>query len=317
MKTLIKASLLVLSFYLTGCGAHLRPDRVDYALPSGYDSVEITGCGAYHYGSVICEVEPNTPLHSLGFSVQGYYQGKVVVDGCGITLSQQYVNSGAVAIDSTTPVTQDCVLSITLSPDLPAQSSSSVVVGSLRGHAYVFIRDPNSTTQYQFDQVSLAGGAYPSLRIPVGGEEEGRVLFVGSGTGCTTRFDHTYTAVDGFVDVPLKDILPGEIIGTCVLRGKVMTASDSALLVWPVNFYKKTFVPLGVPAPEWKSDSKLCVTADENVTLIDVKGNDKVAASGCFSVKKTEDFIVRTLTVGGRSAIGFWDKVSQTFRWYH
>lgn len=305
--------ILFLTLILTGCASQLRYDRVEYALPSGYDSVEIKGCNSYSYGSSICEVKKNSFIET--FEIQSLYKGKIVVDGCGVSQSQEYSNSELIKISPSNVVTQDCVMSVTLSPDLPNQDKSAVIVGSLRGHIYLFVKDPSIISHHRFNQVSLGGGS-PVLKLFLGGETEANVILVGSGVGCKVALSKKYDAVEGFIEVPLSDFSPAVKPGTCVFRGRLVTPSESSNIYWVINYYKNTFIPLSIPAIEWKKE-KLCITSDENVSIVDVDGKHTVASSGCFDIDKNKDFIVRSLTVGGRSAVGMWNSKLQDFTWYN
>ena len=316
MGSLRSAISVILISTLVGCGAHLRPDVVDYAIPSGYDTIEISACDNFSYGSGYCYADKGTPLSHLKIAFQTYYAGKIVIDGCGINISKRYLNSEVIQVDDSTPVKTDCVMTVTISPDYPKQTSSPVHIGGLRGHFYVFAKDQSYDSYYQINQVPLAGAGYPTFTMPLSGEFEANVTIVGTGEGCTIKYNQHFSAPDSNLELPLEKIFPGSIVTNCVLRGQVSTPSADFRFIWVLNYYSTKFVRLSEPAIQWSSDTKLCITSDENTSIINVAGKYVINTNGCFKIKKTDSFIIRALTVGGRSAIGFWDPALQAVKWY-
>ena len=290
---------------------------MDYALPSGYDTIEGSVCGQFFFGSGVCKTSPGATLTDLKISLQGYFTGTAVVDGCGINHTQRYVDSSVITVEDATPLFGDCVLSVTLSPEPEALKGSKIVMGSFRGHVYVEMTEPEVAQDFQFDQASLAGGAYPAFKIFLDGEVTARVMIRGVGRGCNVTYEADYTAPDGNISILLKDFTPGSIIGPCIFRGFARSPTEEISIFWVVNYYKGTFVPLPEPATHWESDQKICLDADENVSWLSSLNQVKIANTGCFVSPKSQNATLRASTVGGRSTIGLWDAKSQNLKWYH
>jgi hypothetical protein len=313
----MKAFLLVsLILFQIGCASKLRPDVVPYAVPSGYDSIEILGCNQYSYGTSICNVSPLVPLSSLDLKIKSYYNGKIVVNGCGISENRNYIQSEMVPIALSGNVNGDCVLTVTMSPSLPNQEKTPILVGSLRGHVFIHVQDPEFENVVQFNQVPMGINSGIRFDVPVGGELSGILKIIGRGDGCLVNAEMNITATNGFISIPLDTIHSSTKQTTCVFEGVLDTPSDKYILFWVINYYSKDFIELANPSIEWKSKDKLCVIADTSASIISVDDNYKISNNACFKVDKTKDFILRTLTVGGRTNIGIWDGGFGIFRWY-
>ena len=128
--------LIVLLLAFIGCSKKLHYDPSELsAIDAQYPSAEFYACGQLWSGVGVCSIEEGTPLSTLEFKIQTYYQGEVVVDtqDCGTHYNVPYQNNELRGDFLFGTAKQSCVVTFTVIPQYPDQEHQTLPVSGFRG----------------------------------------------------------------------------------------------------------------------------------------------------------------------------------------
>lgn len=293
--------LLVAFLWLTACAGNLKPDPVPGAIDSGYPTAEILACGKRTVGLAICTIAQGDPLETLGIRVQGYYKGVVKIDSeaCSIHTAQRYDNSSTVKAPISGPATKECAIDFVVSPEYPKDTSSGLVIQSLKGRVWIRVIPPGSS---HFGlNTKIRQGLNAFLDIPYSDTTPTRVVF----RGCGASYDKTLTPANGKLRVALHDLRNMFRVEDCIFEGAVMGRTPIRV-TWQVWSYSEKFLPLSIPTTRI-SGGKLYVKAEAAVSVIALDRDYSITNETEFDFDPSRSHVLRLATVGGRIMIGEWN----------
>jgi hypothetical protein len=295
---------------MSGCSHQLRPDPEKLtAIGGSYPTAEFVACGSLWHGVGVCVVEEGTPLESLGFSIQGYYQGTLRVDSgdCSITDVITYKDSQLVGNILRGSAERSCIITFTVSPVYPGQKDTEIVTSSFRGHLRIKVVEKGEYVKSAVFRIPQT--FHKVWSFGVGEEGPVDVYFEGCGVSYHERF---FPGESHTVKIPLEKLFAGQP-RFCVLEGLVRSKKYKDLLVTAaVAVYADPFNLLPLPGVEY-SKGKLKITSDNAVAVLSV-GNE-YSLDNPHAFKVSSKAIVRLLTVKGRSNIGIFDPATGRVQW--
>lgn len=291
-------ALLLAPFFLSGCGAKLRPDPMISAVDAGAPTAEIWVNGAPSRGLSIVGIKEGESLDSLDLQVQTYYNGQVRIDSkeCEIARTIRYSNSQKIKINLLGEA-KSCVISVVVSPEYPNQLRTSIKVYPFVAHVYI-----RATKQGDdwIGQTALVSGSFSKpIRFFVGGESA-RAVF----SGCNNRVEKEIRLIGGWADLDLNEIANPDTKETCVSEGVFISPEYKDLLVSVlVAKHSTEFSGLAEPLVELVNGS-ISVVADPSASIISLDGLFVISNKAKFQFDQTKTHVLRVLTVKGRSILG-------------
>ncbi len=288
----IGASLVFLSALLSlwaSCSMRLRPDSSVPAIEAGYPTAEASVFGERFRGLNIVSAPKGMPLSDLNFTVHGYFRGTVRVDSenCQISHSVRYDQTGPVKVELPGVLEKNCIFGFVVSPELPDQQSNSQIVHSLKGVLAVRIDDKPDLAWLGSRAVFQKGFSF-HLDLPL---PDPPILYL---VGCGKTVSQSKSRV------MVSDLVDGR---SCVLTGFAAYGVEPDVLIDILAIkYSEGFVEVPHPSVSWTGDDKMCVYADEAVSLLWFDGVLFNGSSGCF--RASAGTVVRGLTVKGRGFVG-------------
>lgn len=303
---------------VAGCAGKIRPDPVAVsAMDAGYPSAEVRACGKEpdELGLVPCSIKEGQLLDSLKIQVVGYYKGtiKFSSDECGVNQEVSYEGTALVPLSIPGEASRNCLVTVTVSPNFPRESSSGIKVHSLRGHVYIHVLKANENF-WNGHARKVTGNFSSHLSLWVGNQTEVRVVL--AGCGMAQPWDKRLPVVDGSVDVELSEIIPQEpAVKTCILEGVIISqVYKDVLMSVMVSKFDDRFTPLPIPVVKVDGD-KLIVEADAGVSAIALNQEYKLNRKAKFKFDPKAVNYLRMVTVAGRAVLGIWNPQSQDWSW--
>jgi len=301
----MKYLIFSLIFVLVGCAGKVRPDPALPAIQSIYPSAEIIACGKRWNGLGVCSLEKGKKYQNLGIKIASYYKGsiKVYSGRCSIDYSFRYDGSEEIPIIIPGKIDRDCLISMTVSPELPNEENSGIQIHSFRG--YLAIRMTDGET-WLGDTRKLTGSLDSYLRVDVGGVGQVSVEL----NGCGIAYRKNLTLTGGIAEIKLNEALAKTGPRICVLDGYISQGQfPDVYLNVLVAVYDSGFAPLPIPIVRHKN-GKIEVEGDPSTSVIVLDDKHKFKTKAKFKFKKKDPHVLRLLTVKGRSVIGEWKKGS-------
>lgn len=320
--------LIQILFILTaaaGCGtlSKLREDPVIPAAVANYPTLEFRACGQVFHGQGVCYLQKGQAFDSVELRVQGYYQGtgRVVSQACKLDYTFTYKDSELVRINlPNSEPEKNCAVNITLSPEYPKEWRSGIEVHSLIGVLGVRLQSGQET--WVGETRRLTGNWKSNLALRVGpANKSARVVM----RGCGVAYDRVLQAENDTLYVPLEQAVKRAERASCVLEGVALAFGGDFTFTVIVTQYATElpldpkwkgfgFGPLAIPVAEMRSSS-IKLTGSDQVSIVSVDDDHKVASKGSFNFDKREFHIIRLITVKGRTVLGVWEPGSQEVEW--
>ncbi len=312
MKAAIFLHLAAMLLVFTGCSGKLRPDSSLAAITAGYPTAEFQACGRLHNGLGLCVIEEGTSISSISLKVQGYDAGEIKIDSNDCTFMStpiKYSKNALVPVALKDNGSKFCVVTMTVSPSYESANQNGIKIHGFRGHLYVKTIKKGEDIETTFFKES---GNWKKLWNIKTGEVAPVRLF---SKGCGITVDKKVTPKeDTSIDIHLQNHV-GPQNQTCVVEGVVQgEVYKDLLLTVLVSQYESAFVPLAPPTVSVEK-GKITLEASDSVSVISVGNEYTFQTKATFKVDLSKTFIVRALTVKGRSAIGQWDPKKQAVVW--
>lgn len=311
------SALLLISILVMGCGAHLRVDPVLPAIEANYPTAEILACGMRWHGLGACAITKGNPYTDIDLGVQVYHEGTLVIDSkdCQISTILSYNKTQVIPVHIPGNVDRNCVISVTVSPKFPGETSQDIRIYSFRGHLLIRALEKDDD-EWEGHIRKVTNNFSSKIRLWIGhGVTEVRI--VADGCGQSQPYDEKHSVIDGWTVMDLMDLVPGGMMPkTCVIEGFARSGVFKDLLFnIMVSKYDSKFIPLAEPSIEMDGDELIC-TADEAVSIIALNGKFEIDREATFeNFNRNVSNTLRLLTVGGRSAIGTWNVADQKWEW--
>lgn len=322
MTNFLSLALLTLSIF--GCAQYqLKEDPVIPAAIAGYPTLEFRACGKLFHGLGTCYLNRGEAFDSVELKVQGYYSGtgRIFSQACRLDKTFVYKDSELMRIElPNSEPEKNCAVNITLSPEYPKEWRSGIEVYSMTGVLAVRLQDGDET--WQGETRRLTGNWKSNLHLSLGpNNTKPRVAI----RGCGINFDKVFTAAEGELYIPLEQAVKKEERGLCIAEGVALTpAGDFTFSVLIAQYATELpndikwkgygFGPLAIPVVELSS-SKIKLTGSDQVSVVSVDNDYKVASKGSFSFNKKESHVIRLITVKGRTVLGTWEPGDQEVQW--
>lgn len=303
--------LVILSFVLSGCAGHIRPDPVMPAIQANYPTAEFSACEKHWNGLGICSLEKGARLDSLNVEIQGYYQGTIRVYSAACQIDDVFRYRDNQRVRYTIPGAADtnCLIGFTVSPEYPDESESGVVIHSFRGYIWIGVDAAENIHQNFTSKYVEDGDAEIAVVVPEAGAYE--VAF----RGCGMDFGPTMVdSVNGVVRLSLKQLGADDGIQKCVAQGGIRKDGFLNYVSWMIFSYDKKFVPLATPSVVLTS-KKFDISADSVVAVVALDDEYVIGNHGKFRADRSQSHVVRVLTTGGRSLYGVWKPEIGGFEW--
>lgn len=306
MRTL---ALLGACLALMGCGKNLRPDEVIPATQAKYPSAEFSACGRMWNGLGECSVNEGRDLNSIDLKIQGYYKGTVKFSttcdlDSDLPLSLRYGGNQEVPFFLPGLAEETCGISFVISPEYPNEEDQKLVINSFKGHLLVKVKKSDQIWIGHHTKVKAGSGPVEVFGIPLQTADK-KVDVSFRSKRCEVNKDLELDVIKGSVIVPLSELIPEVKVRTCVVSGAVFTSEGPVRVSWIIAGYDPKFIPL--PIPEIKFEKKkIEILADDNVSVISVDNQYDIDRKTSLSFDQSKKHVVRTLTVGGRLALGIW-----------
>jgi hypothetical protein len=297
---------------LSSCAAVLKPDPVLVsAVDANYPTAEFQACGRIWHGLGTCAVEEGAPSSAVNMQLQGYFEGGIVVDsvGCGISQKQTYRDNELVRVEFPKPISDDCILTFRISPELPSQDKNSQVVYPLKGHLLVKVLRKGD--EVKLGTLKVTGRWQRTEKLWIGGTNEMVDVYL---NGCGKNLRLKQELVNGYALVKLHDAVDYKI-GTCVIDGVIVHPKYQDLRIDVlVAQYDERFTPLAIPTVSYDKD-RIIVQADPAVSVITLDRQAINNSDASFKFDRSQAHILRLITVKGRSVIGEFDPEKGQWKW--
>lgn len=306
-------ALLAVMAIGSGCGKKLRPDPALPVIDARYPSLEIHVGEKVFNGVAVLSVPRGTNLRSLGVAFQGYYQGSYRFSSqrCELdTTGSFYEKNARVPIPVGGSAKEDCIVTITMSPEYPESARRGVEIDSFRGQIIIKVTDGEA---WYGDSFKVTGDWRKSIKVFVGGEGEARIL----ADGCGKEYDQVHTIKDGFVELELSQATA--IKEPCVLDGAIVTEEfeDYLFTVYVAQYLTekagRPFSPLPFPVVKEDGD-EIEVIGDGVVSVLSLDQEFEIDFKAKFDFDPKKPHILRAATVMGRLALGVY-KPGEGWRW--
>lgn len=311
----LAVALLVLAGLGSGCGKNLRPDPVLPVIDAGYPSLEVLYNGKRYNGGTILSVKRGSDLSALELAFQGYYEGLYRFSSQRCELDSPgsfYEKNALVKIPLKGVASEDCVVTITMSPSYPKSARKGIDVDSFRGHIAIKVTDGEA---WYGDFIKVTGSWRHTLKIFVGGSGLARVI----ADACGVQYDKEVQIENGFVEFEISEatkLLPGE---QCILDGAIITDEfeDYLFNVFVANYKttsgSKSFSPLNFPIVKDHGD-EIEVIASDVVSVVSLDQEYEMDYKETFDFDPKASHVLRAITVMGRLVIGIYEP-GQGWRW--
>jgi hypothetical protein len=284
--------LLLMLVCFVGCNKDETPtpDNGPHAFEHNYPTAEFSACGKNHFGIGICDVDLGSDFAQVDLKIV-HYTGHQLVS---------FPLSGEVK--------QSCLIGILVSPKFPNQDQTTIVASGFKGFLLV---SANRSGDLVYDFISkVKEGTNARIDIPVSVVQMLRTKF----SGCGSSFDALVESKEGFVTVYASNVLTAIVKQTCPLFGGVGT-KPTTFVNWFLQIYDKDFQNISEPSFSHINDKKISIKAEDSVTAIFVNDDYVYKNEGTFKVDTSLPFIVRAITVGGRSQVGDYNPTSKDIVW--
>jgi hypothetical protein len=303
---------LFFAFVISGCGASLRPDNSPLsAYQAGYPTIEIDACGRHFSGAGICQIKAGAAFSTLDVKVQGYFKGSITISSkrCNIETSFRYDGNALIPIDIPGIATDSCNIDITVSPELPQESSTNIEIAPLIGRLYIHMIESNWVVYEQSDKVMASTSTNMFVPVRVGTNKV-RTVF----RGCESTFDQEIPLNNGFATIRLDQLISLEK-KDCILNGVLFGSPSLVRVSWHVWIYDQNFVQVPLPTVTLMKD-KLVVEADPAVTIIALDDKVKVDYKANFDFNEDTNHRLHLLTTKGRNMFAIWSAEQRIWEWY-
>jgi hypothetical protein len=302
-------TLLGVVLALSGCGKNLRPDEIVPSTRAKYLSAEFSACGRMWNGVGSCSVVEGRDLNSVDLKIQGYYRGTVKFSttcefDSDLPLSVRYSGSQIIGLFIPGPASHICGVSFVVSPEYPNEQKQRLTINSFKGHLLIEVNKEGVSWIGHYTKVKAGAGPTDVFKIPLDTADP-KVEVSFRSERCGVSKDLELDVNESSVTVPLRELIPTVQIRTCVIEGVVFTTKDDIRLSWIVVGYDPKFIPLPVPEIKFEKE-KIKIVADDNVSVISVDNLYDIDRESEFDFDQSKPHVVRTLTVGGRLALGIW-----------
>lgn len=294
----MKTYFILLFLFLLSCsGGSIKPDPTMGSMDANYPTVEFLACGNIWHGLGVCPIKKGQTMSDINLEIQGYYNGTIkVVSDCGFNENKRYKDSEKISLRSSEPA-KSCIISFVVSPEYPKEEKTPVVVRSLSGYLAVSaIEDGDDFSGYVS---KIKQGTDSSIFIDAD-QGDRRVVF----KGCGKSYDRTITSVGGLIEIQASDVMGPIGITQCPLSGGISN-DTTKYITWMIWGYHGDFQPLSDPVVK-VSKNKLTLIADPTVSVVSVGNLFKIGSSATFKIDKDKTYILRAVTVSGRTAIGLY-----------
>ena len=305
MKRLLFSILLL----VTGCAGTLKEDPSwPTPIDAEYPSAEVWACGRLQdMGQNVCSIERGQPYDKVKMAVAVYYKGTVKVSStnCGLETELSYEKTGLFDIQIPGIAQKNCVVVVTVIPQLPDQKNSGIRVYGLRGYLAIRVLDKGNNWTGTTKKIT---GSFSSKEVFWIGRQKTDVDLVIDGCGLPTFKKKIPAPTEGIVEFNLNEVIPKDMPQqTCVLQGyfRSQVYKDSLFNIMVSN-YDERFTPLPIPVVNIDKE-KIEIVADSSVSIIAVNDEYKIANKAKFKFVGDRN-VVRLLTVNGRTVTGIWER---------
>lgn len=307
---LLNLLILIFIFSTIGCVKDEvpTPDHGPHAYEHNFSTAEFYACGKNHFGVGICDVDVGSEMSSIDFKIKGYFDGDIkITSNCGYNDLIHYTNNKMVSYKLDGKFTQSCLFGILVTPKFPNQDNVPIETSGFKGFLLVSV---NKSGDLIYDFVTkIKEGMNSKIDIPIDVARSLRVKFA----GCGVSFDSYVEPNDGFVTLYVNNILSVLSKQTCPLFGGINT-KPTTYVNWFIQIYDGDFQNISQPEIHFNK-GKVKVVAEDSVTAIFVNDNYVYSSLGEFTVDLNSNFIVRAITVGGRSQVGDYDPARKEVLW--
>jgi hypothetical protein len=306
---------LLLALLLIGCGAKpIHNDPSEPTTDANYLSAEFSACGQVFNGIGICEIQKGKDLSDLNLKVQGYFDGAITMAAtCAVDerlpSKIRYQKSARYDVPLSGRATETCVFTVLVSPEYPDEQNQPVDISSLKGHLFIKVVDAAGVSFSK--SLKVKEGYNPSEIFSVKAEGREAEVIMKEAT-CGVDFKKTYPIVDGKFVVKVKDFLPYVPMKTCPISGVFFVDNRPTRMTVFVNGYSRTFIPLAIPLVSLDG-KELTIQAENAVAAVGVGSSMVVSNTAKFTIDPTKSYIIRAVTVRGRSIIGIFRKGKTTW----
>jgi len=302
--------ILILVYFIIGCEKedYPTPDHGPHAYEHNFPTAEFSACGKNFFGIGICDIDLDSDLSSIDFKIKGYFSGDVkITSNCGFNDVFHYTNNKLISYPVSGKVKQSCLFGILVNPKFPNQDNKPIETSGFKGFLLV---SANRSNDLVYDFVTkVKEGMNSKIDIPVSVAYSLRAKFA----GCGVSFDSIVEPHDGFVTLYVSNLLSVLSKQTCPLFGGIGT-KPTTYVNWFIQIYDNEFQNISQPEVEI-GNNKIKVIAEDSVTAVFVNDGYVYSSIGEFSVDMKNTFIVRAITVGGRSQIGDFNPQSREIVW--